>query len=344
MDARQQSVLVKNETTYGTDPTPVNTDGLVLWDFAADVENQPGYSRAVQGAYNGRQRVNYLGGRHMSWSARQELRGKSQNLTAAIKPPWHDLLIAAGWVATWNGGTSAWDYVPAGIGVDGSEAGRVNDKGSNTIKWARGGLQHVLVGARSGWRIEIEARKPPMIYWVGGLARYTVPAAAAYVAATPADEQAPVTSGATAFTPWGYTPGVEYGHIRKVVIDGRCQTEITDSLSLGTEGVGVVRNVGRGTVDDPGIAVQIELEQPNSVHPNDSDLWISKYATQAVDSLRTITLGSAAGNTITISIAQMQVIEVHPIMLGRRFGQRIEARAMLSAAALSEDDVLITAT
>lgn len=340
MDSRQQSVTLTAETTYGTVAGHVPADGLILWDFTANVENQEGYSRAVQGAFNARQRVNYLGGRHMSWSCRQELRGKSEDLTAAIVPPWHDLLIASGWAATFAATT--WTYRPAAIGAEGSDDQSPAKVGSVGMRYHRGGLQYTLAGARSGWRIEIPARQPASIFY-NGLARYTAPAAAAFVGADPLREVPPVCAAATGYVPFTWNPtAAQFGHISKVTIDGRVQTEITESLSLGTEGLGVVRNLGRGTVDDPGIAVTIEVEQPT--HAGTASAWIDAHINQTIDAARTITLGSAVGNTIVLTLARMHVVRVDPILLGRRLGHRVECRLMGSSGAVAEDDLVITAT
>lgn len=352
MDSRQQSVLVQYETTYGTDPGAWSgtTHGTILWDWQCNIENQEGYSRSVQAAFNARRqdRPNYLGGRHMSWSARQELRGIAGGaLTQARMPPFHYLLIGAGFVADWNHASypGVWSYWPTPIGAAGSDAEVAGNVGSCSIQYHRGGLQYTLTGARSGWRIEIPARQPASIYYVGGLARYTVPAAAAFVGSTPANELAPVTAAATSFAPYTWSPtAAEFGHVAKVTIDGRVQTEITESLSLGAEGLGVVRNLGRGTTEDPGIAMTLEVEQPNGVHPNDADLWISNWATQLVDTgTPSISLGSAAGNTIVLKFGGLHVIRVDPILIGRRLGHRVECRLMQKVAGNAEDDLIITA-
>lgn len=337
MDARQNSVLVQSEgANYGVDPGAwANTHGLVFRSFDCDVENQPGYSRAVQGLYGGRQRVNYLGGRHQSWSGVQEFRGKGQDLTALIKPPFHDLLVAAGMVATFGAPVAgAWNYAPAGVGVATSSA---------AIRRALGGLLYLLLGARSNVVIEAEARKPATISYQGGLARYSAPANAAYVEAAPADEIAPVTVGNVGYLPYAWNPtAAQFGFTRKFTLDLRFQIDPGDGLSLGSDGLAVVRSLGRGTVEDPGPVLDLEVEQPSGVA--NADAWIAAQIAQTIDAARTLTLGSAAGNTIVLNLARLHVAEVHPIRIGPKLGHKIRAYPMLSAGATGEDDITITAT
>lgn len=343
---RREVALIKGEATYGVG-APAVVDAQLVWDLDIKVANQPGYSRHVCSNLMGRQRVNWIGGRHQTATFRNEIRGGGADLTVNLKPLFHDMLLSCGFVGTWNAAAfpNGWSYVPAQ--GDGSATGSC---GSLQICAYQDGISWFLTGGRGTGRWEIEPRKPTWGYWEftgrfmsGYPASASVPTPDYAGDATHSVDVAPVVVASTGFTPFTWNPtAAQFGHVKKVTLDFRSQVELRESMTLAAEGLGVVSTMGHGTKDDPGCAVTLEVEQPDAV--SNASAWYEAQAGQTISASTTITLGSVAGNTLAITFARLHVINVEQIKIGSRWGHRVECRPMLSAAATTEDDVFITAT
>lgn len=149
--ARRTAVLLKAESTYGTDPTPSGSANAVL---ATDVTLTPIDAQyqakpELRGAYMGTELeiptaapVRLTFGVHLTGSG-----------AAGTAPAYGPLLLALGLSETVNSGTSV-VYAPESAHAD---------HGSVTAKVYLDGKLHALTGARGTGRFQLDANGLPML-------------------------------------------------------------------------------------------------------------------------------------------------------------------------------------
>jgi len=319
----------------------VDTDAQLVRNIAFTVNTTP-QNRATQDVLLRPMRAPLITQRSYSLSFQSDLKGYVGALDAAKFAAYGDMLQACAFVRS-VAAPAAHTYT-MGDNAAGSE--------SVAFQYEQHGLTYLLLGCRGAPVFTFTPGQVATIDWsFSGL--YAKPAAAGMT--TPdydtgpgcKDVAPPICVGATLdFTPYANNPGAgDFGHIRSVVIDPRNQVIPRASFTVGTTGIGEYIVVGHGTMDDPGIAVTIEVEMPAA-----QAAWWDRYFTadgttevdrDAGDLL--ITVGTVAGNIHTFQLGGLVPWSMQPLDMGDgRYGFSIEFRALGTAASTSEDDLVIT--
>lgn len=167
MITKRSIMLVKTETTEGTDPTPsASTDALLAIDAQIKEITNP-VDRPVQQASLSI-RPSLLGMRFAEITFKLELQGSG---SAGTAPRWGRLVEACGCLETINGGVSA-VYQPASSSLE-----------TVTIYLYKDGRLHKLTGARGTFSLTCEAGKQAMFEFKMSVI-YNAPTVAALPSAT----------------------------------------------------------------------------------------------------------------------------------------------------------------
>lgn len=349
--SRIQILQLENEATYGTPPAMDGTNAVIAFDVAEPTVDGEPYSRAVMTSLARPMRGQAHGRRKMAFAWSQELRGHPDDYTANTKfPQPHWGLQSSSLVGSWL--ANVWTYqmpVRGGYGTTAppSLAGYLNHDGlAFTMKGARG---NAVFNLREGL---------PALVRFAMTSLFTKPA----VVALPTEDYATGTAGIEDLTPplveniGLYPLGAlplqgEYGHIRGLTIDLRNQVESRESPNCGAgfEGVGEISLAGHGTKDDPGIGVTFDVEQPLTAAGLTRSAWWDAWDAQTLMRAGAgvslvATVGTSAGNTFVFTFGGLLIRNITRIQLGERWGDRVECRALGTAASTTEDDLIITAT
>lgn len=160
---RNTVILLKSESTYGTDPTPTGAaDALLVSNLSINPFNVQAVDRDLIRSYLGASE-SLLGARYVEMGFDVELTGAG---TVAVAPAWGKSLLACAMAETVTA-TFRVDYTPVSSAF-----------GSCTIYWYDDGLLHKATGARGAPTFRLGINNRPVIsYKFLGL--YTTPSAAA---------------------------------------------------------------------------------------------------------------------------------------------------------------------
>lgn len=160
---RNTVILLKSESTYGTDPTPTGAaDALLVSNLSINPFNATAVDRDLIRSYLGASE-SLIGAKYVDLSFDLELTGAG---TVAVAPAWGKTLLACAMAEILTAVTRA-DYTPVSSAF-----------GSATIYWYDDGLLHKATGARGAPMFKLGINGRPVIsYKFLGL--YSTPTAAA---------------------------------------------------------------------------------------------------------------------------------------------------------------------
>jgi len=335
---RRQQLLAKVEATYATDPVHAAIDALLVHDFNLTY-NQTQSGRAQFTPSLSAVRSARLGKRFWNASFWTQLRGNSAALGTPTPVPLNDpLMRACGMSATFDAmGPPAnnWTYQPESAGFE-SVALDVEFEGSYVQ----------MLGCRGNTRLELVAGEVAKQHFdFSGLWQTPTNDAARPITPTLTDDVDPPVVVATGFVP-NFGSGAEnptaaqWGHIRSAMIDLRNQIVPSESLTVG-DGIRSFEMVGRGSTDDPGASISLEVEYPASIGAAVAgDYWTKLDGRTNTTATATFTLGSVAGNTVEIIVPRFSVDDVQFTDFDGRVGLTVEGRLLVSSSAATSDDEL----
>ena len=332
---RRKVVLAKAEATYATDPTHAAADAVLVHDFDFTFNGER-YGRAVNSASLVARRASVLGKRSVSISFWQEMIGDAADYGAGARFPKYDAMIkACGFTRTDDGGDPrAYTYRQDRDGF-----------GSVAFEFEADGIVCIALGCRGNARFVLTPGERARIeYTFQGL--FTLPADRAPMT-TPSytGDVAPPIVATTGFQPWTENPAAgAFGHARSMVVDCRNIIEPRESLTAGAEGVAAFEIVGFGSDDDPGSQVELEFEQKASTNGDD---FFTRWNSRTRSGSSSAALGSAAGNTHTLTVNDLIIDDIQFGDFGGRLGNVLDCRVVGEAAvpaAAAEDGITLVAT
>tara|TARA_Y100000310_G_scaffold90136_1_gene87399 strand:+ start:1338 stop:2357 length:1020 start_codon:yes stop_codon:yes gene_type:complete len=335
---RNEVVLIKAESTYGSDPTHADTDATLVENFQWRFVSEK-YARAILSASPVPRRPSYVGQRFVEIEWDQEMSGYSTDYGAGVAFPKYDApLRSAGFTRTDDAGDPRqYTYYQSRSAF-----------GSCAIEYEADGVVAIALGCMGDVTFPlIPGRRAMMHYTMMGL--FTIPADRALSTPDYTGDIDPPLVAATAFQPWSENPiaGV-FGHVRDVTINVRNKVVLRGSQTVGAEGVAAFANVGLGETNDPGSQVLVKVER--KANPTGDDYWTRENrAVRTRSGSVSFTLGSAAGNTHTITLNDL-VIEPGSTQFEDEDGiavHTLDCRVLGETtvpAAASEDGITIVAT
>lgn len=272
---KKQLILVKKESTYGTDASPTNalnavqTGDISITPLAGDSVQR----NIVKPFFGNSQNIVVTNNATIDFEV--ELAGSG---TAGVAPQFSALMQACGFSETVLAGTSV-VYLPITL-TSVTQAGT-----SATIYFQRDGIKHVLLGARGTFNMDLTVKQLPKIkFTLTGLLG-TITDSALSTTGLSYTAPAPVAVSSTNTTPvslHGYTPVME-----SLSID--IANDVKYRALVGSESVIISDRKPKGN---------IKFECPSLATKNFFD--IAKNST--LGSL-SVTHGLAAGNIIKIESA-----------------------------------------
>ena len=144
---RKRLLLAKIEGTYGTDPTPVGTDAVLVSNLSIQpLQLELKDRELILGYLGNTEKV--VGQRLVGLSFDVEIAGSG---TAGTAPKWSALMQACGFNETIVGGASV-TYAPVSTGFKGV-----------TLYYFADGVRHKVTGCRGTWSMSLEAGEIPKI-------------------------------------------------------------------------------------------------------------------------------------------------------------------------------------
>lgn len=275
---RNKVLLAKLESTYGTDATPTGAEALLTRDvqintFQGNTE-EIDYDKPYLGSGK-----SIFTGPHTTISFTIDLAGSGVDpATTATAPAFGDLLKACKMTETVNASTDV-TYTPNSNGSD-----------SVTLYYYQDGQLHAIVGCRGTFTIELVREQLPKLNFTFTGLRVAPTTAAAPAPTGHSDfvEPLPVNDTYTSgFDLMGYSPNME-------------------SVSIDIGNNVVYRNVvgcEQAIITDRNATGQTVIELPPlASHDYDADVFNHTQSTFAV------THGNTAGNIVTLSSSQTQLI------------------------------------
>ena len=336
-------VYAKTEAAPGTDSVPVATDALLLDSFELTADTGF-YRRPVNDSLARPMRAGVAVPKTYGMTVKQALRGWPTVMDADTKyPQFHHLLQACGMTGAWA--ANKWTYQMPAKG-EGTK--------SATIYAHEDGVRYVSTMVRGSAVLTFNPGEPAYAeYSLTGLwsdpTAVAVPTPDYDTGTTGLKDVAPaIVVGAIAdFDPFGISPAADtIGHISNVKIDLRNNVQAVQSMTVGSEAVGLVRHLGgHGDAADDGIAVTFDVEQQAAAAADD---WWVKWLAQTVDRTAAnlhIIVGNAVGNVMTVQLGGIHIVGISKTVLdGGRLGYSVEGRPMGTAASVTEDDLTISIT
>jgi len=333
---RREVLCSRRETTYGTDP------GVTLATDAKDVlsvsvtDEATMYGRHVRSLYLQPSRVSTIGQRLYRISTTEYLRGSNSVYSAAVFPQIDAILTAAGMTSSYAApaGVETHTYIPS-----------YDACGSAAFRVYRDGILYPLTGVRGDASIQFTPGAPAVVSFNGtgrfGAATDTPLTNPAY---TSEPSHPPIVMDCN-FAPYADAPTIaQFGHVHNVALNFRMGTEVVGSMSCDTTSLGVLRiqNTGAGSLDDPGIEVVFDAEQPVTGALNPDTEWLDRFTAREISVASSITVGDSDSNRFVVSFARLFCQSVAPITLKGMPGFHVVARLLGSAAAAAEDSLTIT--
>ena len=330
---RREVLLAIAESTYGTDPGITDSDAMYV-ESASFTNNDTMHGRSVRAGLIQPQRTSTIGRRSWSISVSQYLRGGVTAYDATHFAQVHPFLVAAGFSSSHLAGTHT--YRPA-----------YDSAGSATMSFYQDGTRITSSGIRGDASFTFTPGAPVMMNFTGqGLWSDVTDSPLMVPDYSNEPLNPPIVTGAT-FRPYTDNPtAAQSGHVHNVTINLRMGVQSVESMSLAATSNGVAKfvNTGAGSLDDPGIEVVFDVEQPVMGALNPDSEWWDRFLNREIGASSSITVGSAAKNTFVFTIARMFVQSISQIKLKGMQGHRITCRAMGSDGAGAEDSLLIAAS
>lgn len=268
---------VKQEGTYGADPTADSTNNVILldWDIKPDIKLR---HRPVSYGYDALLPA-HSGGRLVAVKFATEIKGRvaADPLTAGKKPLCAMYLEAAGWVFTWDAGTSSW----IARLLHSYDAGTDQKSLWLEASWGEGDGELLKVaGLRGKSKLVFKSARgnaeaePGLILFegFGMMDSHGTGTLATTAQEETIDAPVPPLCGGGSCLPFGIVPAISSpGHVIDVEVDPRYNLRVGGSASCTAAqdryGISRIRLCGRGTQKDPGSAVKMRIEQ------GDDDGW-----------------------------------------------------------------------
>jgi hypothetical protein len=272
---RKQLILVKKETTYGTDATPTNALNAVL---TGDISITPlagdSVQRNVIRPYFGNSQ-NIMVTKYVTIDFEVELAGSG---TAGTAPQFSALMQACGFAETIVAVTSV-TYLPTTL-TSVTQTGT-----SASIYFQRDGIKHVLLGARGSFNIDMTVKQLPKLKFTFTGLLGTISDSVLSTAGLAYTGVAPVAVSSTNTTPvtiHGHTPVME-----SFTLD--VANDVKYRALVGSESVIIADRKPKGT---------IKFEQPTLATKD----FFTIAQNSTLDTL-SITHGLTAGNIVKIESA-----------------------------------------
>jgi len=318
---------IKAEGTYNTDPVIAATDAQIVFEPKIEGETGTLYRRGIQNVIQDPLRVGVIGMRQPTLSLRQELRGNSADLAAGVKPLCHDLWQACGFAGTFGG--VKWSYVwspSAAMSV--------------WVELDQDGLTHTIGGCRGNLVLDLVPGERIMQTF-NFQGKYHAPNDVAPAAPTFTGDTHPLFCEGITLQPYGDAPGVgDFGRVTKATLDMRSELYRHPDVN-GTDGDNEVYILGHGTPEDRGATLTLEVSRPGS---GDDARWWDRFISRTISVACTMTFGSdtvAPKQTCLVTLARLVVDAIEDIQIGSLFGHKITCTVMASAAAVTDDGVLV---
>lgn len=337
---RREVVCSRRETNYGTDPgVALATDAKDVLSVQVTDEAQM-YGRHVRGLYLQPGRASTIGQRLYRISTTEYLRGRTGDYAAAAFPQIDPILVASGFTSSYAApaGTETHKYIPS-----------YDACGSASFKVYRDGVLYPLTGVRGDASFQFTPGSPAVVSFNGtGLWAAATDTALTNPAYTSEPLNPPIVKNCE-FLPYSDEPTIaQFGHVHSVTINLRMATEVIGSMSMAAtaEGVNRILNTGAGSLDDPGIEVVFDVEQPVTGALNPDTEWLDRFTAREISASAFIDIGvgGTASNVFNFTMARLFIQSVSPIALKGMPGYRVACRCLGSAAAASEDSLVITCT
>lgn len=269
---RNRALLLKPETTYGTDPTPTGAANAVLCrELTLAIPHTPLDRGLVKPTYGNLGMP--VAGRHCTVAFEIEMQSSG---AAGTAPAWGPALRACGWAETVTADTKV-EYNPISTAAE-----------SATLYWFVDGTQHKVTGARGSVEIVMTAREIPLLRFAfTGL--YNAPTAVALPTAVYD----------------GFLPPRPVGKVETPTGSLHAVASIIRSLSINQNGTIPFRDmIGAAEVHYTGrdITGQISLDAP-AIATKD---WHAAAVAETLGAL-SIVHGTAAGKIVELAAPAVQV-------------------------------------
>lgn len=336
---RIEIVQAIGEAAYGVNPGLAVTDAIIAYGLEWTINKEVYRRKLIDNFARPAPRAPVVGKLWNGASFDIELRGSSAALEAAQYPAPHHFYQAAGLEGTFDAigpPTNQWEYVTPNRLDEGSIPGL-------SLRAFLHDLQMELNGGRCDltWKFP-HGGVPTLSVSVSGL--YVRPVAGAtptpdYTTGTTGlkDVTPPIFVGAVAgWVPYGDTfTAVQPGHIRNLEITLRNQIATRESANVGAHGVAAFVIEGRGTKEDPGVAVSFEVEQQAA-----EGEWWERFLDGELDTAAAnldFLVGTDVGNIVKFSMGGLAIQNLEQIRMEGRWGHKVDARLMGTGAAAEDD-------
>lgn len=299
--SRLTQIWAKTEANYADGLALAATDAVLVKNL--DVKVEPGkYNRSMDGNTLSRMRSSVLGQRHCTVSFDLALRGNSAALTALVEPIYARFLRACGFAGTWDatGGAENWSYKPTTAGAQGQSV-------AFEVYWD--GLKRSVIGCRGTFSGTATPGEVCMLkFQFQGLYKdidEVVTPNGDYTS----DVAPPIVQGSE-FKPWTENAGADvFGAVYGVTFDVRNQIKLVGSNTVvaasSYAGLSRVAITGRGSVDDPGMAGTMMVEQKaTGNNPND---WWERWEDRTTSASCALKIGTAANNRHLITMPKLEL-------------------------------------
>lgn len=326
----KEILYAEEEVTYNTDPTVAAANALIAFEVDYK-ENSQLYRRGIQSPIQDPMRVGIIGMRQPTLSFRTEVFGHSTDLAAGVKPAHHHLYQSIGYAGVWNAGTSSWDY---------TYAAPTTCK-STWFNIFKDGMWYAVGGARGSFDLDLTPGERAMMAW-SYAGKYRAPYVDPGITPTPVDTTPAMVESIT-LDPYADTDTyAPYNRITKATLSLRGEVYRHPDVN-GTDGDSEILVLGKGTPEDRGAQIVFEVTRPGD--GADDDLWWIRWIARTISAAATIKLGSSTlgkKQQLTITLARLVVDAIEDIQIGSLFGHRVTCTVMASAAAVTDDGVLMS--
>jgi len=298
---RKTYLLAKAEATYATDPTHAASDALLVRNLSVSVPTTM-HSRPMDGSTASRLRAAVIGMTHVEVSFDCTLRNGA-DIDSGVKPIYSPILEACGFAFAYDAGPPKTQT-----------ASPVTDHGSIAsvaFEINFDGLEFLVLGCRGNVSGTLTPGEPaPLSFTFSGLyGGADCGKTVAQLTPTYADDAAPPIVCATGLQPFTDNPLADVmGHVRTVTFDCRNNIEVVGSQSgpCANKGVTRIMIVGRGSEDDPGMAVTLEVEQGTQGGTPDSDVWWDRWRARTASASCSMTIGDTDNNKHIITFPALE--------------------------------------
>lgn len=332
----RQLLLVAEEATYNTTPTPVAADALLVLDPVYKA-NPTIYKRGTASNLSRPMRPNFIGSKKPQLTFVQELTGNPAAFTDSVNPLCDLLWRSCGFKMVSSGSdlikTYTWD--PAAVVAPCTTAPSVwfqleSDGHNQVMGGSRGNFDMELV---PGEKVKVSYQYEGM-YQPHAVAAMTVPV---YVESKPMLVESCALAPFSANMPLG---GI--GRITKATLNLRNQVYRATDVN-GTNGCSDIAILGRGTPpEDMGSTLTLEVVRPlNTADPT----WWDHFLDATVGATCSITLighdaqTPSKAQTLVITFGQLMVDSLEDTKIDGMFGYKVVCRILGASGSVAEDDL-----